>query len=446
MRRRAGGALAALVLLTAGWLAFLAERGGGHATAHSRRSASTAGGPRTDLFEALADPHRIGALGHGAWSWFQDPRAVHVGGPLGPTYAGWIAWDGAITIGAYDPVRGVARTHVLGFWIHDDHASPVVLVEPGGRLTVFWSGHNGHTLDYRTSRYPQDIESWGPTRYVNARLPGDLGFTYPNPVMLPAERDKLYLFWRGDSWSTDYATRSVSGRWSAPHEVISQPGQRPYLKVASNGRDAIALAFTNAHPRDTLTSVYYALYRHGSLWSAAGRWIARLGHGPIASHQADVVYDGPAAGVASWVWDVALARDGDPVIVYATFPSASDDAYWYARWDDRRWVSHFLTDGGPSISPGTIETEYSGGIALDHADPSILYLSKKLGEWFRIERWVTADGGYRWRHGIVVDSRGDAVRPVVPRGGGPVRLMWMSGPYGRYIHYRSSISFLTGTS
>jgi len=61
------------------------------------------------------------------------------------------------------------------------------------------------------------------------------------------------------------------------------PGERPYLKVATNGSDEIGLAFTNAHPRDTLTSVYYAAYRHGSLWTAGGRRIADVGCGPIAA-------------------------------------------------------------------------------------------------------------------------------------------------------------------
>jgi hypothetical protein len=433
--------MAVLVALAATWLVVLGE-GGSHSAARQRIAAAGRGG---DLFEALADPRSIHPFGRGAWSWFQDPRVIHVGGPDGPTYAGWIAWDGAITVGSYDPVSGVVRTHVVGFWIHDDHASPVILLEPDGRLTVFWAGHNGHTLNYRTTQRPDEVGVWDPIRRLRVRLPGHLGFTYPNPVLLPGEHDRLYLFWRGASWSTDYVTRTPDGRWGTPHVLIAVRGQRPYVKVASNGSDEIGLAFTNAHPRDTLTSVYYAAYRHGSLWTADGRRIADVGRGPIAPGQADLVYDGPKAGAASWVWDVAFARDGDPVIVYATFPSVRDDAYWYARWDDRTWVSHFLTDGGPSISPGTLETEYSGGVALDHADPSVVYLSKKLGRWFVIQRWITADGGSRWLHATVVETGRDAVRPVVPRGAdGPVRLAWMSGHYGRYIHYRTSIRFLTG--
>ncbi len=219
--------------------------------------------------------------------------------------------------------------------------------------------------------------------------------------------------------------------------------ERPYLKVDGNGSNTIALAFTNGHPRNVPTSIYYAAYRDGWLWTAGGRRIARMGHGPISPSQADVVYNAHATGVRSWVWDVALGKGDHPVIVYATFPSNANHAYWYARFDGRRWVSHFLTYAGPSISPDTIEYEYSGGITLDHSDPSILYLSRKVGGSYQIERWVTSDGGARWRHSVVVRGGAvDNVRPVVPRGGGPTSLLWLRGDYINYRSYRTEIAYL----
>ncbi len=160
-------------------------------------------------------------------------------------------------------------------------------------------------MNYRTTLRPEDISDWGPVERVRSRVPGKLGFTYPNPVLLPAEDNTLFLFWRGANWSADYATRSVTGQWSPAHELIRVPHQRPYLKVDGNGSDTIALAFTNGHPRNLLTSIYYAAYRGGWLWTAGGRRIARMGHGPISPSQADLVYNGPATGIASWVWDVA---------------------------------------------------------------------------------------------------------------------------------------------
>ncbi len=387
----------------------------------------------------------FGTFGHGSWCWFADPRAIRVIGQYDQTFVGWIDWHGAITIGAYDARFGIIRAHVVGYQFRDDHSSPSILVEPDKRLTVFWSGHNGPRMNYRTTLRPEDITSWGPKRNVRSRLPGGRGFTYPNPELLPAEHNRLYLFWRGSNWGQDYATRSIDGRWSPAHKLIDNPGERPYVKVDSNGYDRIALAFTDGHPREMTTSIYYMSYRHGWLWTPAGRRIARIGHGPVLPRQASLVYNGPAAHASGWVWDVALDHHGRPVIVYATFPSSGDHEYWYARFDGHRWVNHFLTFGGPTISPGTIEREYSGGLSLDHSDPSTLYMSRKVGGWFEIERWTTSNGGASWHHTTVVRTPGvNNVRPVVPRGpdGGSIKLLWLHGDYRSYTTYMTSIDFL----
>ena len=394
----------------------------------------------------------FGTWGHGSWSWFGDPRAVYVAGQYDEIFVGWIDWSGNVTVGAYDTQFGVSSRHVIGQLCHDDHSAPSIFVEPDKRLTAFWSGHDGAEIYYRSTLRPEDISAWGPLQHVSVKestgftCPSrSTGLTYPDPVLLPAEDNKLYLFWRGADWSADYATRTLDGRWSGVHELIRVPGQRPYVKVDSNGRDEIAFAFTNGHPRNVLTSIYYAAYRAGSLWTAGGRWIARIASGPIAPGRADLVYNAQATRVPAWVWDVALDPRGRPVIVYATFPSTQRHEYWYADWTGRRWISHFLTFGGGAISPGTIEREYSGGIALDHSDPSIVYLSRQVPGGFEIERWTTADGGLRWRRTVVVPAGGtDNVRPVVPRGWdrGPMSLLWLHGHYGYYTRYRTSVDYL----
>lgn len=386
----------------------------------------------------------VSTTDHGSWCWFGDPRAVNVGGPGGETFVGWIDWQGRITIGEYSGRHPTLRTHVLAKLAVDDHGSPSILIEPDDRLTVFWSGHSGPAMNYRTSRRPLDIRSWGPTRQVADDLPGPSGFTYPNPEMLSAENDTLYLFWRGGDWSADYATRTEDGTWSAAHRLIAVRGERPYLKVDSNATNTIALAFTNGHPRGVVTSIYYAAIRDGALWSADGRLIAPIGGAPIAPRQADVVWDALKTGVRAWVWDVAY-NHGRPVIVYATFPSPQRHLYWYASWTGRRWVSHEIAVGGPTISPHTIEKQYSAGLVLDHNDPSVVYMARKVLGTFEIERWVTTDGGASWRYTTLAHSpNADDVRPVVPRGqnGGPISLLWLHGHYRGYRGYRTSIAYL----
>jgi hypothetical protein len=398
-----------------------------------------------NLFGGAAAHARMVVWAHGAWSWFGDPRAVYVQGVQDATFVGWIDWSGHITIGEYDPDFGLMRAHIVGHEYHDDHSVPSILVEPNDDLTVFWSGHNGRKLDYRTTLHPEDIASWGAVGQIRSTIRGPNGFTYPNPIILRSEDNRLYLFWRAADYSQAFETRTASGRWSKAHLMISQPGQRPYVKYGSNGSDTIAMAFTNGHPRNTLTSIYFAEYRDGWLRGASGRLIKRMGTGAIRPDQGDVVYNAKATGAPSWVWDVAIDRAGRPVIVYATFPTNADHEYWYAQWTGHQWISHPMTFAGGSISPTTIEYEYSGGITLDHSDPGIVYLSRETAGGWDIERWVTHDGGDTWSHRVVVPSDGlDNVRPVVPRGGGPIQVLFLRGDYRSYTTYRTSIAFLTG--
>jgi hypothetical protein len=388
---------------------------------------------------------RMVVWAHGGWSWFGDPRAVYVQSPQPATFVGWIGWNGDITVGEYSPDFGAMRSVVIGHEYHDDHSVPSILVEPNATLTAFWSGHNGKRMDYRTTLLPENISKWGPVSYIGASIRGINGFTYPNPMILSAEADSTYLFWRGANYSQDYETRTSAGVWSAAHELILQPGQRPYVKYDSNSTDTIAMAFTNGHPRNVLTSIYFAEYRDGWLRGADGRLVKRMGTGPIRPDQGDVVYDARKTRVPSWVWDVALGTTGHPVIVYATFPTHTRHEYWYAQWTGTRWVAHFMTNAGGSISPGGVEYEYSGGIALDHSDPGIVYLSREVKDGWDLEQWVTANGGRTFSHRVVVAADGlQNVRPVVPRGGGPIQVLFLRGEYNTYTTYRTSIAFLTG--
>ena len=244
----------------------------------------------------------------------------------------------------------------------------------------------------RTSR------AWGPAHDVPSRRYGQRGFTYPNPVSLSAEHDKLYLFARGEDWSADFTTRTTTGHWGRVHRLIADHGQRPYVKVDSDGRRTIAFAYTNGHPRET--SDQRLLRRIPRRLRCGPPVVSGSGRSPGRRSRRNRVSSSTTAGrpsVSAWVWDVALGSSGHPVIVYATFPKPTNHQYWYARWNGSRWVSHFLTDAGPTISPGTIEQQYSGGIALDHDNPTMLYLSRKVDGHFRIERWTTSDHGNSWQ-------------------------------------------------
>ena len=114
---------------------------------------------------------------------------------------------------------------------------------------------------------------------------------------------------------------------------------------------------------------------------------------PVEPSAADVVYRGGATAPPAWAYDVGVGDDGRPVVLYATFPSATDHRYHYARWTGSRWVSHEITPSGPTIEKAKGDQYYAGGMVLDSRNASVVYLSRQVEGAYQIERWVTGDGG-----------------------------------------------------
>lgn len=376
----------------------------------------------------------------GAWCWFADPRAIYYSGRHRALYAGWVNAEGFVQIASYHEDDGRLTTSTLRHLQRDDHANPALLVRPDGRIMVFYSAHNGATMYYRESRNPEDISAWREERTMASNVAGRRGYTYPNPLQLRDENNRIYLFWRGGTWLPTFSTSEDGLNWSPARVLIEVPGQRPYIKFAGNGIDSIHFAFTDGHPRNVANNIYYARYRKGALYRADGTKIAGLEELPLVPQQADKVYDASRAGKA-WIWDIALDQQERAVIVYATFPDDADHRYRYARWSGSGWTDHEITPAGRPID-GPREPHYSGGIVLNHADPSIVYLSREIDGIHEVEKWRTPDEGKTWiSQPITTRSRQKNVRPVVPRGhrSGEVEVLWMQGEYPFYTEYQTAL-------
>lgn len=189
-------------------------------------------------------------------------------------------------------------------------------------------------------------------------------------------------------------------------------------------------------------------YRKGTLSKADGEKIVDWSAVPVDPAKADVVYDAGKNGAKAWIWDIAEDKSGNPTIVYATFPTDTTHVYHYAVFDNGRWSNYRLTDAGswfPHTREGAKEREpnYSGGIVLDHNDPSVVYLSKERNGVFEIEKWSTDDKGKNWKMtDVTSNSQYDNVRPFVIRNhpDDSPAVLWMNiQKYRHYTDYRSGI-------
>jgi hypothetical protein len=426
-----------------------ASSGGGDAGA-----ARTASGAKTRTVTLVTESGLPGEsypmlAPNAAWSWFGDPRAVRYQGVRSCTYAGWVTAEGDVVVAQFDHDTGEITSSVVAEQLQrDDHAAPTLLVRPDGRIMAFYSGHRGRWLRYRISKEPEDVSSWGDEHAAAGHTSGVWGYTYPCSFLLSGEADRRYLFWRGRDYLPMMSTSENGMSWSSPIAIVRGEGEQPYVKYASDGVAAIHIAFTDDHPgNDETNNIYYARYEGGALHRADGSVIAAVDSLPISPSDADLVYDAAKHGARAWLWDVACDELGRPVIAYAVFPSEEDHRYRYARWNGSSWIDGELTPAGarfPLVEPyhNYFEPYYSGGMALDHSDPSVVYVSRPVSGVFEIERWVTPDEGITWSHSAVTaGSKANNVRPVAPVGhadGGP-EVIWMHGLYVNYVDYNTDL-------
>jgi len=388
----------------------------------------------------------------GGWCWFSDPRAVYYEGKHKRTYTGWVTSAGDIVVAYYDHQTQEIKNKMLYEKLEaDDHDNPTILIGKDGKLKIFFSKHaRSFPIQLFVSAQPENIDEW--EKPISLALNDTVAYkglsntyTYQNVVYLQNEK-KYFIFWRGADFKPNYSTSNDGIHWSSgkifvlPDRVYRD--RRPYMKVSSDGKSRIDFAFTDGHPRDEKNnSIYYMYYVKGTFYKANGSKIKNIGE-PVRPNEADIVYDAyNSANPKGWIWDLARDKNGNPVLVYAKFPDSANHLYCVAKWDGKKWINHELVNSGKYFPRGPVgvrerEPNYSGGICIDHEDPSILYLSVERNGIFEIERWTSKENG-KWEvEPITKNSKKDNIRPFAVRNaksGNPVQVIWVTND--RYVHY-----------
>ena len=397
----------------------------------------------------------------GAWCWFSDPRAVYFEGKYKRTYAGWMDSNGDVVIGYFDHVGTNLKSQIIqqNFQV-DDHDNPSIFIDNKGYLFVSYSKHaNREPVYLLKSSEPEEINDWEPV--VTLALNDSVKYKgysntymYTNIQQLSDEQNRLYLFWRGADFKPNFSTSDDNGKSWITGKIMVLPeriyrDRRPYMKICSNHKNAIHFAFTDGHPGNEPTnSIYYAKYKKGNLVKANGDKIMSWEDLPLDPKNADVVYDATLTNEKAWIWDVAENSLSNPVMVYSRFPNDTIHVYYYAVWDNNQWNNYKMVDSGTWFPENTDkpqrEPNYSGGLVLDHNDPSIVYLSRQKEGIFEIERWQTPDMGKTWIiREITSHSTQNNVRPFVIRNYNEqdsLRIFWMNvRKYAHYTDYDASI-------
>lgn len=411
----------------------------------------------------------------GAWCWFADPRALrHINPAAGSdkTYIGYIDIAGNIQALQYDHITNEHQQVLVraGFQ-PDDHNNPTFLVLPDGRVMIFYSEHTTSPyFYYRVTALPDDLTAFGPEKIIDTAGYGDT--TYPSPFILSDQPGYFYLLWRGINWHPTVARFTLPDEQGdvaydmLPKQIVNartgggDTGKRPYAKYESDGKHKIFMTYTFTHPdNQNPNSLYYSYLDVNTLTlhDANGKQLADVSSAPLqlTNHETDPAYlVDRQPEQRNWNWDIAMDKDGRPIILFARINEEKDQHhYYYAKWTGSAWQLTKLADGGGWFHQHEHKERcYSGGMILDHANPSTVYMSIPAqgahGHVYEIFHCTVADDGSILSVSqITGDSVKNNVRPFVVRNAArddPYYLIWMYGDYYFWDHSQGRLGYTTG--
>ncbi len=394
----------------------------------------------------------------GAWCWFADPRALHyenAGGTINSTYVGYIDVHGNIKATQQNFLTGKnSEVLIRSYFQPDDHDNPSFLVLPDERVMIFYSRHTDEAcFYYRISRKPGDITTLGDEKKIITAN----NTTYPSPFIMSDDPTHIYLCWRGINWHPTIArltmpdaSDNVNFDWG-PYQMVQSTGARPYCKYFSNGKDRIYLTYTTGHPDNEYPNWVYFNYvdvNTKQLKDIAGTTLSTIANGVHNVNRTNYNSTYPKAVVdmpttqRDWVWQTTMDTDGNPVIAMVQISNdKGTHNYYYAKWTGTTWRKTFLANGGGKFhQTAGLELCYSGGMAIDDANPNTVYCSVPVvgtsGTVYEIMKYVVGtDGTVTSLQAITSNSTLNNARPYIVSNSGnsPLKLVWMHGNYYDWI-------------
>lgn len=376
----------------------------------------------------------------GVWYQWTGPVAAQCDGL---TFIGWVTRQGSIIASSFDKSTGGIQTHTVARHFNaDDHAAPALIVRQSDKRILFvYTKHNDPILRWRISTHPLDITSWGAEQtYTTER-----NCAYPQLAQLSGESGRIYVFFRhaipkGDQRDWAFLTSDDGGQTFGNFKTLrtnfyshGNGVLNPYSVISSDSVSRIDIASMNYEQLalgGTPNSIYHWFYAGGNFYKSDGTLICSLAQLPItAESQVTVVTSDQHVNL----WDIVRGADGKPVIAWMKFDDYdSRHVAVVGKWTGSAWdVGPVANTGGPvSNNPG--REWYSGGIALNRADPSEIYLSQQGGYGqFNIAKWKRCAGGWELAKSLEGDRTRKNFRPAVPLNADPdaVEVLFVSGAY-----------------
>lgn len=379
-------------------------------------------------------------------TWYNYPVVLNDTGNL---YAGAVTANGSVQVIKTNAIDNSSFTLSAALEI-DDHNDATLLKLPNGKLACFYSKHSADAfVRYRiTSNALPDITSFAAEKTFSDTI---VGYT----LSFLLNDGNVRVFYRqgnGAQRDRKMAKTPVADLQAGTESwtlstIFATTGQRPYMVATQNGADRIDFVMTNGHPNEVATSLYHCYMKLvggvEKYYNSAGVEIFT----PIDVTASATLIDNTTGG-RTWNDKIAIGPDGHPRVLFTKYPTGTTGAnggagttytdieFWHARWNGSSWVKNRLLTGQRSLYP--TEAFYTGSMAFDGNDVTVLYLAEVSGTIYEMKKYSfnEAAGTKTLLTSYTSGSATNNMRPQSPSGSDrPYEVTWLDGTYTTYTSY-----------
>lgn len=348
----------------------------------------------------------------------------------GAIYVGWLTPAGTVGVSKIDLATNTKTQFSLktGFE-NNSHNNATVFVLPDGRIFCAWSKHNETPglIHYRISTNPGNISAFSAEQTISVNTENSY-----NHVFGLSSNGKTYVMYRGGDWTMKVRASTDLSTWDAERTFISNPPQRPYPSVCSNGVDRVDFVFTSGNAGETQCSLYHGYMQIvggvEKFYKSDGTEATR----PLTPANTTLIYDGSVN--SGWSWGIKRDLNGYPRVLFTKYIAVgTDHRHMFSRWNGAAWTTPVeITPTGGYLYASQPHSD--GQSCFDSNDLSRVYLSKKTTGKKILEEWRTSDNGLTWAfHAALSDGVLDAFTPSSPVGhNGKMRVVWNDGTMTTY--------------
>lgn len=277
----------------------------------------------------------------------------------------------------------------------DDHNNGALVVEPFRPPIVFYTQHSAENLvRYRVGK--RNIEDGLGSFHVERTITTLGGTTYPQVFVIGSV---IHLIFRDDLTHWSYTKSTDWGvSFSTPVRFVSHTVQSHATAVDIGGLLRFVIG---AHPGNGDEVIRYVEINltTGAITQSDGTVLGNLDgtNLPIAVASLESVTSPVTPHDYKWVYDVSDATDPEIVWVSWDGPDLPSTAtYWYSKRVDGTWADpqDIALAGGKFSDPSQ---PYLGGCQMPRETPGgRVYVSRKVGSAWEVERYDTIDTGASW--------------------------------------------------